>query len=134
MSFDPTHINRYRYYTCSTKARQGETGCVGRSVPMEKLDTFVAGHIEKTSLGVPLFSRRPPRESEWNLRTLSTHRSITVPTKVNAASGSCIKREKKHNLSLKLVSDRIAFRSSVTLRLAIVVCGPHIWFPLIYSF
>ena len=38
--------NRYRYYTCSTKARQGETGCVGRSIPMDKLDTFVAGHIE----------------------------------------------------------------------------------------
>lgn len=30
---------RYRYYTCSTKARQGETGCKGRSIPMEKLDT-----------------------------------------------------------------------------------------------
>jgi site-specific DNA recombinase len=38
--------SRYRYYTCSTKARQGETGCVGKSVPMEKLDTLVAGHIE----------------------------------------------------------------------------------------
>lgn len=38
--------NRYRYYTCSTKARQGETGCTGRSVPMDKLDTLVAGHIE----------------------------------------------------------------------------------------
>jgi site-specific DNA recombinase len=37
---------RYRYYTCSTKARQGETGCVGRTVPMEKLDTLVADHIE----------------------------------------------------------------------------------------
>jgi hypothetical protein len=24
---------RYRYYTCSTKARQGDTGCTGRSVP-----------------------------------------------------------------------------------------------------
>src|ERR1700694_2497988 len=33
---------RYRYYTCSTKARQGETGCVGRTVPMHKLDTLVA--------------------------------------------------------------------------------------------
>src|ERR1700693_1065726 len=30
---------RYRYYTCSTKARQGETGCRGRTVPIEKLDT-----------------------------------------------------------------------------------------------
>jgi site-specific DNA recombinase len=37
---------RYRYYTCSTKARQGETGCRGRTVPMEKLDNLVADHIE----------------------------------------------------------------------------------------
>jgi site-specific DNA recombinase len=37
---------RYRYYTCSTRARQGETGCLGRTVPMEKLDTLVANHIE----------------------------------------------------------------------------------------
>jgi len=38
--------NRYRYYTCSVKARQGDTGCTGRSVPMAKLDNLVAGHIE----------------------------------------------------------------------------------------
>jgi site-specific DNA recombinase len=37
---------RYRYYACSTKARQGETGCKGRTVPMEKLDRLVADHIE----------------------------------------------------------------------------------------
>jgi site-specific DNA recombinase len=37
---------RYRYYTCSINARQGETGCKGRSIPMEKLDNLVAGHIE----------------------------------------------------------------------------------------
>jgi site-specific DNA recombinase len=37
---------RYRYYTCSTKARQGETGCTGRTVPMDKLDRVVADHIE----------------------------------------------------------------------------------------
>jgi len=37
---------RYRYYTCCTKARQGETGCEGRTVPMEKLDTLVAEHVE----------------------------------------------------------------------------------------
>jgi len=24
---------RYRYYTCSIKARQGETGCKARSIP-----------------------------------------------------------------------------------------------------
>jgi site-specific DNA recombinase len=37
---------RYRYYTCSTKARQGETGCTGRTIPMDKLDRVVADHIE----------------------------------------------------------------------------------------
>jgi hypothetical protein len=37
---------RYKYYTCSTTARQGETGCKGRIVPMEKLDSVVAEHIE----------------------------------------------------------------------------------------
>ena len=36
---------RCRYYS-SIKARQGETGCKGRSIPMEKLDHLVAGHIE----------------------------------------------------------------------------------------
>jgi site-specific DNA recombinase len=41
---------RYRYYACSTKARQGETGCQGRTVPMEKLDTLVADHIERRLL------------------------------------------------------------------------------------
>jgi site-specific DNA recombinase len=37
---------RYRYYTCPIRARRGETGCKGRSIPMEKLDNLVAGHIE----------------------------------------------------------------------------------------
>jgi site-specific DNA recombinase len=41
---------RYRYYTCSTKARQGETGCKGRTVPMERLDRVVADHIERRLL------------------------------------------------------------------------------------
>ena len=37
---------RYRYYTCSTRARQGKTGCGGMTVPMNKLDTAVASHVE----------------------------------------------------------------------------------------
>jgi site-specific DNA recombinase len=41
---------RYRYYSCSTAARQGETGCKGRAIPMEKLDDLVASHIEKRLL------------------------------------------------------------------------------------
>ncbi|QYU69814.1 protein translocase subunit SecF [Leptolyngbya sp. 15MV] len=37
---------RYRYYTCSTKARQGPTACSGMTVPMAKLDDLVAKHLE----------------------------------------------------------------------------------------
>jgi DNA invertase Pin-like site-specific DNA recombinase len=37
---------QYRYYTCSIAARQGHTGCKGRSVPMVKLDDLVASHLE----------------------------------------------------------------------------------------
>jgi site-specific DNA recombinase len=41
---------RYRYYTCSTKARQGEKGCKGRTVPMKKLDNLVVEHLERRLL------------------------------------------------------------------------------------
>lgn len=37
---------QYRYYACSTKARQGPTACTGMTVPMEKLDNLVAKHLE----------------------------------------------------------------------------------------
>jgi len=37
---------RYRYYACSTRARQGPTGCGGMAVPMQKLDDLVASHLE----------------------------------------------------------------------------------------
>ena len=37
---------QYRYYTCSTRARQGNTGCGGTTVPMDKLDKAVADHLE----------------------------------------------------------------------------------------
>ncbi|HRO01626.1 MAG TPA: zinc ribbon domain-containing protein [Nitrobacter sp.] len=41
---------RYRYYACSIKARQGEAGCKGRAIPMDKLDTMVISHIEERLL------------------------------------------------------------------------------------
>jgi len=36
----------YRYYTCCTRARQGTTGCRGRTVPMSQLDNMVIDHLE----------------------------------------------------------------------------------------
>ena len=41
---------RYRYYACSTKARQGPTACTGMAVPMEKLDDLVVKHLEERLL------------------------------------------------------------------------------------
>ena len=38
--------NQYRYYTCSTAARQGKRGCRGQSVRMDKLDHVVVDHLE----------------------------------------------------------------------------------------
>jgi hypothetical protein len=49
---DRTHDGRkhYRYYTCSTAARQGKTGCKGRTIQMDRLDHLVAEHLEKRLL------------------------------------------------------------------------------------
>ena len=35
----------FRYYSCSRSLRQGKTGCRGRSIPMDKLDTLVTEHL-----------------------------------------------------------------------------------------
>jgi hypothetical protein len=60
---------RYRYYTCATKAVQGETGCKGRSIPMPELDGIVCDHLEKRLLAperleeilAPVLDRRSER-------------------------------------------------------------------------
>ncbi|BCG94168.1 recombinase family protein [Mesorhizobium sp. 131-2-1] len=41
---------QYRYYTCSTAARQGPSGCKGRTMPMEKLNNLVASYVERRLL------------------------------------------------------------------------------------
>jgi hypothetical protein len=38
---------RYRYSACAIRARQGDTGCKGRAIPMDKLDKMVVSHIEE---------------------------------------------------------------------------------------
>ncbi|UVK57185.1 recombinase family protein [Mesorhizobium sp. AR02] len=37
---------QYRYYTCCTTARQGQRGCRGRTMPMEKLNDLVANYVD----------------------------------------------------------------------------------------
>ena len=62
----------YRYYTCSTKARQGESGCRGLSVPMDKLDRAVVDHLEWRLLDptrlATMMDQLLERREEWNER------------------------------------------------------------------
>ncbi|WP_245863888.1 recombinase family protein [Caulobacter mirabilis] len=60
---------RYRYYTCSTKARIGKEGCTGITVPESKLDDAVADHLERRLLEPQrlevLLGNVLDRRSEW---------------------------------------------------------------------
>ncbi len=64
--------SQYRYYTCSTKARQGVSGCRGLTVPMDKLDRAVADHLEWRLLDpsrlATLMDQLLVRRDEWNER------------------------------------------------------------------
>ena len=59
----------YRYYTCSTKARQGVTGCPGMSVRMDLLDASVIDHLENRLLNperlAAMMDNIIDRRSEW---------------------------------------------------------------------
>jgi site-specific DNA recombinase len=75
---------RYRYYTCSIKARQGETGCEGRSIPMDKLDGVVIDHIEREFLDPPGWKSCCPLFSIAGRNAASAAASIS-PNRTSAA-------------------------------------------------
>ncbi len=89
---------RYRYYTCSIKARQGETGCKGRSIPMEKLDNLVAGHIEERLL-------QPERLEEILSSVLDRRQERTERRQEHIAELN--KRAAESDLRLKRLYDAI---------------------------
>lgn len=76
---------QYTYYTCSTKARQGATGCEGRSIRMDKLDHLVASHLEDRLLQPKrletilssLLDRRQERTERRREHLTELHRRIT---------------------------------------------------------
>lgn len=59
----------YRYYTCSTKARQGATGCPGITVPIDRLNEAVLDHLEARLLDPTrleaLMDQILERRDEW---------------------------------------------------------------------
>jgi site-specific DNA recombinase len=89
---------RYRYYTCSIKARQGETGCKGRSIPMGKLDDLVAEHLEKRLL-------QPDRLEEILASLLDRRQERTERRREHIAELN--KRAAESELRLKRLYDAI---------------------------
>jgi site-specific DNA recombinase len=89
---------RYRYYTCSTKARQGPTACEGMTVPMEKLDDLVASHLEKRLLN--------PARLEEILSSVLDRRQERSERK-QAHIGELNKRATETDLRLKRLYDAI---------------------------
>ncbi len=89
---------RYRYYTCSIKARQGETGCKGRSIPMDKLDCLVASHIEDRLL-------QPERLEEVLASVLDRRQERTERRREHIAELN--KRAAETELRLKRLYDAI---------------------------
>ncbi len=71
----------YRYYTCSTAARQGKTGCLGRTIRMDKLDHLVAEHLERRLLNPKrledLLSAHLDRREERDTRRRDTANELT---------------------------------------------------------
>jgi site-specific DNA recombinase len=89
---------RYRYHTCSTKARQGPTACSGMTVPMEKLDTLVAKHLEERLLD-------PARLEEVLAAVLDRRQERTERRREHIAELN--KRATESDLRLKRLYDAI---------------------------
>ena len=83
----------YKYYTCSTKARQGASGCRGLTVPMEKLDRAVVDYLEWRLLDpqrlAKMMDQLLERREEWNERRRS---HITELRKRSAEAAAKLKR------------------------------------------
>lgn len=62
----------HRYYTCSTKARQGQRGCRDLTVPIDKLDRAVVDHLESRLLDAArlttMMDQLLERREKWNER------------------------------------------------------------------
>ena len=89
---------QYRYYTCSIAARQGDTGCKGRSVPMAKLDDLVASHLEERLLD--------PERLEEVLAVVLDRREERADRR-RAHAGELAKRAAEADIRVKRLYDAI---------------------------
>lgn len=92
----------HRYYACSTKSRQGEAGCRGRSIPMHKLDELVTDHLAQELL--------QPSQLEATLASLWTGRAAKqaeVDGRIGALRAEVSTAEDKLRRLYQLVEDGV---------------------------
>ena len=75
----------YRYYTCSTCARKGQSACKGRSIRMDRLDGLVTDHLVEqllhperlSAMLSSLKTRRADKAESENKRIMTLQREAT---------------------------------------------------------
>ncbi|WP_419829843.1 recombinase family protein [Methylobacterium sp.] len=92
----------HTYYSCSTHGRQGKTGCKGRSIPMQKLDTLVTDHLVAELLQPDRL--RATLASLWALRS---ERATEVDGRVAALRAEVTATEDKLKRLYTMVEDGV---------------------------
>lgn len=92
----------HRYYSCSTHGRQGRTGCTGRSIPMDILDTMVTDHLVAELLQPDRL--RATLASLWTLRAEKT---AQVDGRVAALRGELAGAEEKLKRLYRMVEEGV---------------------------
>ena len=90
----------HTYYSCSTKARQGATGCPGRSIRMATLDTLVIDHLV-----AELLQPERLRATLASLWALKAQRAAEVDGRVAALHSELAAAEEKLRRLYRLVEN-----------------------------
>ncbi|WP_407529031.1 recombinase zinc beta ribbon domain-containing protein [Methylobacterium oryzisoli] len=90
----------HRYYSCSTHGRMGRTGCTGRSILMDTLDTLVTDHLVTESLQPDRL--RATLASLWALRA---EKAAQVDGRVATLRGEVSEAEEKLKRLYRMVEE-----------------------------
>ncbi|MDN3624867.1 recombinase family protein [Methylobacterium isbiliense] len=92
----------HRYYSCSTHGRMGRTGCTGRSIPMDTLDTLVTDHLVTELLQPDRL--RATLASLWALRA---EKAAQVDGRVATLRGEVSEAEEKLKRLYRMVEEGV---------------------------
>lgn len=92
----------HKYYSCSTHGRQGKTGCTGRSIRMDTLDTLVTDHLVAELLQPDRL--RATLSSLWTLRA---EKSAQVDGRVAALRCEVTDAEEKLKRLYRMVEEGV---------------------------